>query len=324
VYLFDHKEPVLVDAVSVYAPSLQLPDGGYVRTFDATIDDHAAATFYVRGMLADHLSRVQHEWVLKVPEYEVVEATAQHLEGGSVLLDPALMERYANIQGVRIGRGFTHTIRTTLGNLPGAQVHLALAVEMARVGQQVYKLPKGYHEQFQLLARDVPSASSRLARMLWEQDRTYMSALANSCYAYRDASEALFAQREVVPFDPNVSQPEPGQKGLFWRHKRLHICSREGASGYHCHNEMNDSVHDIGVAFDLTPDGTICNASSQGLRMPYKGICDDAQATTAGLNGQTLGKDFMRVIADQVGGASGCTHLFDLSMDCLRFFRWYA
>jgi hypothetical protein len=41
-----------------------------------------------------------------------------------------------------------------------------------------------------------------------------------------------------------------------------------------------------------------------------------------GLVGQKLGPDFIRRIADQVGGTSGCAHLFDLSVDCLRFFNW--
>jgi hypothetical protein len=35
-----------------------------------------------------------------------------------------------------------------------------------------------------------------------------------------------------------------------------------------------------------------------------------------------LDKGYARLLADHVGGRSGCSHLFDLSVDCLRFFQW--
>lgn len=312
----------MVAFVTGYEPSLPLPEGGYVRTFEAEIDDHTSSTIRVRGVLADHRGTLEHDWVLQTPEYEVIEASAKHLHGEPTILSPELMARYPAIQGVRIGRGFTQAVREALGDLPGRQDHLTLAIEMARVGQQAYKLPKGYYERFRPLVVDMPPGPSRLARMAWEQDRDYMPALCNSCYTYRDESVALFAERNVVCFDLDLVAPDPGQQRIFWRKKRLHISPRQDGLGFRCHNEMDDTIHEIRMTFDIDIDGTVQQAKSEGIRLPYHGICEDPHRRTLGLHGKKLSKDFMRLIADQVGGSSGCTHLFDLCMDCLRFFNW--
>jgi len=312
----------LTNLVAAYVPSLSLPEGGYVRTFEAEIDDHAECAIRVRGVLSDHRCALEHEWVLQTPEYEVIQASARHLDGEPGILSPELIVRYPNIRGVRIAAGFTRTIRHALGALPGHQEHLALAIEMARVGQQAYQLPKGYYEQFRPLTVDIPSAPSRLARMAWEQDRSYRPDLCNSCYAFRDASMTLFNERTVVSYNPDIMSPDPGQKRIFWRTKRMHITQRPDGSGFHCQNEMDDTVHEIRLAFDMDAGGTVQQAQSQAIRAPYMGICEDVQLKTLGLNGKTCSKEFIRLIADQVGGSSGCTHLFDLSVDCLRFFIW--
>jgi hypothetical protein len=312
----------LVAFAKVYEPSHPLPEGGYVRTFEAEIDNHTASIILVRGVLSDYRCTLEHQWVLQTPDYEVMEASARHLQGDDAMLAPALRLRYPNIRGVRIGRGFSQTVREALGHLPGWEDYLTLAIEMARVGQQVYKLPKGYHEQFRPLTNDIPPGPSRLSRMAWEQDRSYMPGLCNSCYAFRDASAELFARRDVVCFDLDIVQPEPRQKRLFSRSKRLHISQRADDNGFHCENVMDDTVHDIRMAFDIDADGTIQGASSAGLRLPYQGICEDPHLNTPGLNGKKLNKAFVRLLAQEVGGASGCTHLFDLSVDCLRFFNW--
>jgi hypothetical protein len=265
---------------------------------------------------------LEHEWVLQTPAYKVIQASARHLCGEPEVLAPGLVMRYPDIRGVRIGRGFTKTVREALGHLPGYQDHMVLAIEMARAGLQAYKLPKGYHERFQPLVADLPPGPSRLARMAWEQDRTYLPDLCNSCYTLRDESVVLFEERTVVSFDPNLISPDPGQKRFFWRHKRMCISEHPSSQGFRCQNEMADTMHDIRLAFDLSTDGTVNQAVSEGVRLPYLGICDDAQVRTSGLNGKKLSKDFIQLIADQVGGSAGCTHLFDLSVDCLRFFNW--
>jgi hypothetical protein len=299
-----------------------MPEGGYIRTFEAEIDDHGPHLLRVRGVLSDHRCALEHVWILQTPDYEVCDASARHLHGEPEVLAPGLIPRYPHIRGVRIGAGFTRTIREALGDLPGHREHLTLAIEMARVGQQAYQLPQDNHERFAPLVRHMQPGSSRLARMAWEQDRHHMPSLCDSCYVYREATAALFDERDVVCFDLNLYYPEPGQKRIFWRHKRMHIAPLAGGAGFHCQNEMEDPVHHIQVAFDMGGDGTIRAAQSEGRRLPYHGICEDPQQRMPGLVGQKLGPDFIRRIADQVGGASGCAHLFDLSVDCLRFFNW--
>ena len=299
-----------------------MPAGGYVRTFEAEIDDYGPPLLRVRGVLSDHRCALEHVWILQTPTYEVREASARHLHGEPEVLAPGLIPRYPHIRGVRIGAGFTRTIREVMGDLPGHREHLTLAIEMARVGQQAYQLPQNNHQRFAPLVSHMQPGSSRLARMAWEQDRHHMPSLCDSCYVYREATAALFDERDVVCFDLNLYYPEPGQKRIFWRHKRMHIAPLADGAGFHCQNEMEDAVHNIRVAFDMGADGMVRAAQSEGIRLPYHGICEDPQQRMPGLVGQKLGPDFIRRIADQVGGASGCAHLFDLSVDCLRFFNW--
>lgn len=308
--------------VTACEPSLPLPEGGYVRTFEAEIDDHGPQTIRVCGVLADHRCRLEHVWILQAPEYEVIDASARHLHGDPTVLAPQLISRYPDICGVRIGSGFTRAIREALGDLPGQPEHLTLAIEMARAGQQVYKLPRSNLERFAPLVAHMPEGPSRQSRLLWEQDRDYMPALLNSCYAYRDETLPLFDERDIVSIDYGVANPELGRKRIFWRNKRLHIAPCPEGGGFHCRSEMEDTIHEIRVAFDIDPNGVIQAAQSDGVRLPFHGICETPHQRTPGLDGQKLSADFVRLIADQIGGASGCAHLFDLSVDCLRFFNW--
>ena len=85
---------------------------------------------------------------------------------------------------------------------------------------------------------------------------------------------------------------------------------------------MNDTFHELEVALEMKMDGTICSATSQAQRLAFTGICGETQARTPGLIGKKLNKSYARLLADHVGGRSGCSHLFDLSADCLRFFQW--
>src|SRR5262249_11528191 len=117
--------------------------------------------------------------------------------------------------------------------------------------------------------------------------------------------------------------PQPGEKRVFWRTKRLSIeLTSKTNWGYACESTMDDRIHDIRIGFDLSREGVISNAQSRGLRLPDHGICDDAQLRTHGLNGLRGTSGFMAQFAEHVGGVTGCTHLFDLSIDCLRLFRF--
>ncbi len=197
-----------------------------------------------------------------------------------------------------------------------------MAIDMARVSLQGFPVPKGDHERFAASAAMLPPGPSRVARMAWERDRVDWSGICNSCYAYRDESAALFEERTVQCFDLDLASPDPGQKRFFWRKKRLQIAERQDGAGFSCHNEMNDTFHELSVSFDIEADGTLSAAASQSQRLAYAGICEDTQTRTPGLIGKKLDKSYARLLADHVGGRSGCSHLFDLSVDCVRFFEW--
>jgi hypothetical protein len=297
---------------------LQVPllADAYTRTFTAEIDVLASGALFVRGQMQDHRVTLAHTWTLRTPAYEVLAAEAQQLAGDTTQFEPALCERYAAIAGVRIGRGFTKHILAALGDLPGAQQHLLLALEMARVGQQVYQFPPELETQF----APRQESDTEIARAAWLKDRAYMAELANSCHTYRDETAALFDERAVrCGFDAALTRPQPGDRRVFWRDKRLTI--QRQAAGFRCASAMQDRIHDIRIAFDLTNDGIIANAMSQGLRLPYHGICEDPHQRTASLNGVQVTAAYVKQFAEHIGGATGCTHLFDLSMDCLRLFQ---
>jgi len=295
--------------------SINIPPEGYLRTFEAEIDVLTANELLARGVLSDHRFAFEHRWKVRVPEYEVIEASAWHIAGDRSEFHPELCRRYSRIAGVRIGRGFSKRVVEALGELPGAQEHLLTAVEMARVAQQVYQYTPEFEAQF-----PAAGSASEAAHIAWMKDRAYMN-LANSCYGYRDESEALFASREVrCGFDQDLTRPQPGEKRVFWRTKRLTIELTN--RGYACESAMDDRIHDITISFDLSREGVISNARSRASRVPYYGICEDAQLRTPGLNGLRVTPAFIGQFAEHVGGASGCTHLFDLSVDCLRLFRF--
>lgn len=298
------------------ATAFPIPASGYERTFAAEIDVLAENELLVRGTMRDHRFAFEHTWRLRTPAYEVLEANAQQLAGDETLFQSELCTRYTNIRGVKIGRGFSKHILTALGELPGQQEHLLLAIEMARVGQQVYQYTPEFEAQFP----KHNDSENEMARVAWLKDRAYMS-LANTCYAYRDESLALFDARPVrCGFGAELTRPQPGDRRVFWRNKRVAI--QETAHGFTCECLMEDRIHDIKIEFALSNTGVIANAQSRGLRLPYHGICEDPHQRTAGLNGVQVTAAFVQQFAEQVGGASGCTHLFDLSIDVLRLFQF--
>jgi hypothetical protein len=297
--------------------SVRAPESGYLRTFDAEIDVLTESEIFVRGVMCDHRFAFEHTWKLSTPEYEVLEAGARQIAGDRAEFDPELCARYAGVKGVRIGRGFSKRVTAALGDLPGAKEHLLLAIEMARVGQQVYQFPPEFEKQFPAGG----GGATEQARLSWLKDRAYMPDLANSCYTYRDQSAELFAARDVrCGFGDELYRPKPGDKRVFWRNKTLAI--ELLSSGFACESAMEDRIHDIKIGFELSRDGVISNAESRGLRLPYHGICEDAQLRTGGLNRLRVTAGFILQFADRVGGSQGCTHLFDLSIDVLRLFKF--
>jgi hypothetical protein len=300
------------------SPSVPLTGEEYRREFAASIDVPAMNRVLVRGRMTDAGVDIEHTWLLSLPDYEVLEATARQHKGDISVVAPELCSRYAGITGVRIGRGFSKRILSALGSdLPGASAHLLLAVDMARVGQQVFQFPPEFDERFPVQF----AGPSGLALASWAKDRAYTAALANSCFTYRDQSEAVFRERAVVcNFGSDISRPVAGTENVFWRRKQLTI--RAAGEGFACASAMQDNVHEIGVRFTLDGNGTIASASSLGDRLPYSGLCESPHLRVKSLVGLRLTKAYVDQFADRVGGSQGCTHLFDLSIDCLRLFRF--
>jgi Protein of unknown function (DUF2889) len=302
--------------------SIQLPEEGYLRSFEAEIDVLTGNELLVRGRMQDHRFTLEHIWKVQTPEYQVIEARAHQASGHISEFHPELCARYPAIGGVLIGRGFSKRVIEDLGDLPGRQEHLWLAIEMARVAQQVYQ----YSPEFEARFQHVSDRQSGAAHVAWMKDRAYMPELANSCYTYRDESDELFRSRQVqCGFGPEIFRPAPGDKNVFRRNKRLAISKSthpEGTIVYSCQSRMEDSIHDIEIDFDLSGGGLISNARSRGVRLPYHGICEDPHLRTAGLNGLQITGAYVRQFAEQVGRSTGCTHLFDLSIDVLRLFNF--
>ena len=303
-----------------YTCALPFVDDSYTRTFEAEIDNLFNSEVQIRGTLADHRCTFAYDWIVRIPDYEILQASVQHVAGEPDVLSPVLLSCAPSIKGKKASQGFTRTMREILGDVPGHQEHLALAMEMARVSLQAFPVPKDDHERFAFTVKDMPPGPSRRARMLWERDRADFSQLNNSCFAYRDQSAQIFDERIVETFDPDMTSPEPGQKRFFQRTKRLHITRHSDA--YYCHNEMDDPFQQMKIDFALDADGTVYGATSQPGQLPFRGICEEPHKRTARLNGLMLNKKFARLIADHIGGANGCSHLFDLATDCLRLFEW--
>ncbi len=304
--------------MSAFELAVPLSAGKYLRTFEAEVDVLTEQELLLRGQMRDHRLALEHTWRLRTPSYEVIQASARQLAGSPQQCAPQLCDSYCAITGVRIGRGFSKRVLEALGDLPGKQEHLFLAIEMARAGQQVYQFPPGFEERF-------PKSSGHPtteAYISWLKDRAYMTDLANSCYTYRDESAELFRTREVrCSFGGEITRPKPGTQRVFWRKKQL-LLEPTQQGGLRCESAMEDNLHDILIRFHIARDGMISEAYSRALRLPYHGICEDAQERTQGLNGLRVTSHFIRQFADQVGGASGCTHLFDLSIDCLRLLKF--
>ncbi len=225
-------------------PTIPTVDGVYNRTFEAQIDCVAADELFVLGKMRDHRFEMTQSWRLRTPAYEVLEANATLVFGSDVIARETC-ERYTGIAGVRIGRGFSKRILEATGDGRGSQEILLFAIEMARVGQQVYQFPPSLDEEFASTSTD----PTEVARIAWLKDRAFMPDLANSCHTYRDESEKLFAERAIrCGFNSELTHPRPGDSRAFWRRKQLRI-ETDDRGGLGCESEMQDSIHDIAVRF---------------------------------------------------------------------------
>lgn len=308
--------------MSALRPVVPIPATGYTRSFEAAVDTLPEGRIVVRGTMRDHRMALQQTWAVETPSYVVASASAA-ADAAPETISPDLAERLGTIGGLPIGHGLMREIRSRLGELPGTREYLWLAIEMARVSQQVYRLPEGFGDRFLPLVETL-SSPSREARLAWEKDRAWMPEIANSCHTYRDASAEAFAERPIrCTFASELTSPPADRKSVFERLKRLTLFWGTGAS-FRCSSGMHDTIHDIEVELRIDADGTIRHASSRAERLPYAGLCEEAQLRTPLLQGARIDASLTGLLAATVGGASGCTHLFDLAADALRMFELLA
>ena len=235
----------------VYSPALPLPSHGYVRSFKAEIDYLEDETLRIRGVQTDHQHTLEYDWLVRFPDYTILAASARQPSGEPTVLAPQLLSRCRSLQGAQTNQGLSKVARSLFGELPGHRQHLALAIDMARVSLQAFPVPQDDHERFAAAAADLPPGPNRVARMAWERDRVEWPWICNSCYAYRDESVALFEQGPVSCFNLDLASPQPGQERFFWRTKRLRIAERPDGAGFACHNDMDDTFHQLGISFDI-------------------------------------------------------------------------
>jgi hypothetical protein len=192
---------------------------------------------------------------------------------------------------------------------PGAAAALVLdaTIEAARLARQVAKLPRERAERARGGAWEC-----------WQLDTAGWIDLPDSCFTYSAAGRALFASRTVVsPMGPDLYSPRPGQRRIFVRRKVARLERRDGTlSLFH---SMHDDVHGFEIGYDVdAASGRILRARSLTPRLPYMGICSEAQGRIDALVGESLDDGLRKRIQAHLGGVTGCAQLYDLTADLLK------
>lgn len=78
--------------------------------------------------------------------------------------------------------------------------------------------------------------------------------------------------------------------------------------------KAGDPIHQMRLLLTVDNALTITAASSQTLRMPYPGACDEHGDAYARLVGLNLMKGFRQAVQERLAGTRGCTHLTELCL----------
>jgi hypothetical protein len=142
--------------------------------------------------------------------------------------------------------------------------------------------------------------------------------LPGSCFTYSDTGRALFDTRPVSsPMVADLYSPPPGARRIFVRRRVIRL--ERAGTRLDLFHSMHDNVHgfDLHIELDLEA-GTVAAADSITSRLPYQGICTEPQGKLASLIGQPADGALRKRIQTQLGGASGCAQLYDLTADLLK------
>jgi hypothetical protein len=286
-------------------PALLAHRERYERVMDGWVDNlhEDALTHTVR--LADPDRAVEVEIVaLPSPTYQIREARCRALAGD---IASGVTTGFARLAGTAMVAGLTRRVGDVVGSGPGAALAADATIEAARLARQVAKLPRARAER----ARDG-------AWECWRLDTEGWIDLPDSCFTYSEAGRALFASRTVVSQSgPDLYSPRPGQRRVFVRRKVARLERADGTlSLFH---SMHDDVHGFEIRYEIdAASGRILSARSLTPRLPYMGICSEAQRRIDALVGESLDDGLRKRIQGHLGGATGCAQLYDLTSDLLK------
>jgi DUF2889 family protein len=280
----------------------------YERVMDGWVDNthEDALTHTVR--ITDPDRAVEVAIVARPsPTYEIREARCRALSGD---LSSAVTAGFPQLAGTAMVAGLTRRVAEVTGGGAGAGLVLDATIEAARLARQVAKLP-----------RERADRALEGAWACWQLDTAGWIDLPDSCFTYSDAGRALFASRAVVcQSGPDLYSPRPGQRRVFVRRK---VARLERAAGtlvlFH---SMHDDVHGFEITYEVdAASGRILSARSLTPKLPYMGICSEAQGRIDTLVGELLDDGLRKRIQAHLGGATGCAQLYDLTADLLKLVR---
>lgn len=239
------------------------------------------------------------------PGYEIRSARGTAIAG---VIDPAVLAGCAKLAGVAMVAGLGRRLAEAAGEGAGARLVRDAVVEIARLARQVAKLPREVAER-------AVAAGPAACR---EADQAGFADLPDSCFAYSDASRALFTGRQVsTPMTADLYSPRPGAQRVFVRRKVARLERVDGR--VRLSHSMHDNVHGFDLVYEIeTATGRVVRAEHTASRLPYAGVCTEPQRRMANMLGETLDAGLAKRIQAHLGGAVGCAQLYDLTADLLK------
>jgi hypothetical protein len=275
----------------------------YERTLTARVDGREDSALQFSARLADDVSDVEVTLVGKpAPSYEIVEAGATTFPDARRAECMALLDRFKSLRGTRILPGFRRQVAARLGDHPLSAYLLDAALEAARLSRQVARV-------------EAPVPADLDAHGFYRLDLAVWPELADTCFTYRRASDALFGPRAVkTPAVVQFYAPPPGKKLIFHRFKRTRLALT--GNRLSLYRSMFDPVHGFEVWYDVDVDSQqVVDARLLTPKLPYMGLCEEPQKRIQGMIGATLDERWADTVRSRLGGPEGCFQLTDLTSD---------
>lgn len=280
----------------------------YERRIEGRVDNtHSDAFTYTVRML-DNDTALELTAVCEGSPHYTIRSCGVVLLRGHV--DAIALENFSKLEGVRMVPGYARQLATSAGGRTGAELLIAVGLEVARLARQVTRVPP------EVTAQIAPGD----ARAVWQLDTASWADLPNSCFAYSGNAPELFDTLQVSsPIDvQRIYSPRPGAIGVV---SRLRV-SRLVRTGMRL--DLFQSMHDDFHGFDIhyqvdLESGVILAADSITSRLPYRAVCDVPQKRIHSMVGQQLDTLLLRRRAQGLlGGSQGCSQLHDLTADIFK------